>query len=477
MSFTLVGVVCQFVLAVAPGARAGLVRVPDDQATITAGIAAAAPGDTVLVAHGTFQENIDFLGKGIVVASHFILDGDTDHVGATIIDGSNPLHADTTSCVRFHGGEDSTSVLQGFTITGGKGTKWVDPGNPGYVWRGGGGIFIFQASPTIRDNYIVGNEARGQGDTDGAQGGGILCFAGVPRILNNTITENWAKYGCGVAVDYSGGTFKNNIISRNSGGNAYGGGAGFWTIFSGPGPIVIENNTIVHNESLTTAGGLYIWGSTVTLRNNVVWGNTQASGSPIRLNGGTAYVTYCDVEGGYVGTGNIDADPVFLSAMSYLLSPGSPCADAGDPDPTYDDPEDPGNPGYALPPALGLTRCDMGCFGGPGCAPLHSPLATGVREQRPPVSGEGCLMGFPNPFRRATTIRFELPLASRTDLRVYDAGGRLVRTLVHDRLREGHHAAAWDGRDEKGRPAAAGVYFVRLRSERVSQWVKVMLVK
>jgi len=69
----------------------------------------------------------------------------------------------------------------------------------------------------------------------------------------------------------------------------------------------------------------------------------------------------------------------------------------------------------------------------------------------------------PNPFRGATTIRYECPPASRVTLAVYDVTGEEVRRLVDaERAESGIHEAIWDGRDRAGRAAASGVYFARL---------------
>ncbi|MCB0316007.1 MAG: hypothetical protein KDH84_22600, partial [Calditrichaeota bacterium] len=70
--------------------RADIIHIPGDQPTIQAGISAASDGDTVLVAEGIYIENINYLGKAITVASHFLMDGDTSHISATVIDGSQP---------------------------------------------------------------------------------------------------------------------------------------------------------------------------------------------------------------------------------------------------------------------------------------------------------------------------------------------------------------------------------------------------
>ena len=72
--------------------------------------------------------------------------------------------------------------------------------------------------------------------------------------------------------------------------------------------------------------------------------------------------------------------------------------------------------------------------------------------------------GFPNPFREVTTLELSLPARARTELAVFDVHGRLVTKLVDDVLEPGPHVAQWDGRSPAGRPVAAGVYFVRLKS-------------
>lgn len=90
---------------------------------------------------------------------------------------------------------------------------------------------------------------------------------------------------------------------------------------------------------------------------------------------------------------------------------------------------------------------------------------TDVPPDPPPVvAGAGALAVAPNPARGACTLRFTLAAAGEGALELYDAHGRRVRALAAGPLARGPHALAWDGRDEGGRAAPAGIYFARLRA-------------
>ncbi len=83
----------------------------------------------------------------------------------------------------------------------------------------------------------------------------------------------------------------------------------------------------------------------------------------------------------------------------------------------------------------------------------------------------------PNPFNPATVVRFELPAPVEVELCVHALDGRRVRTLARGRREAGVHAASWDGRDESGRPAASGVYVVRLRAGQEQTSRRLVLLK
>jgi hypothetical protein len=83
----------------------------------------------------------------------------------------------------------------------------------------------------------------------------------------------------------------------------------------------------------------------------------------------------------------------------------------------------------------------------------------------------------PNPFVASTDVRFDLPRRQRVRVEVVDLLGRRVRTLVDEDRAAGEHALAWDGRDESSRAVAAGIYFVRLSGESLSQTRRVVRLR
>jgi 1,4-alpha-glucan branching enzyme len=83
----------------------------------------------------------------------------------------------------------------------------------------------------------------------------------------------------------------------------------------------------------------------------------------------------------------------------------------------------------------------------------------------------------PNPARGATSVTFGLPAAGHARLELYDVRGRRVRTLVDGARAAGEHVARWDGRDEAGAPAAAGVYFLRLEAGGATRRGRIALLR
>lgn len=264
------------------------IEVPADCQSIQAAINRAKNGDTVLVAPGIYKENIDFKGKNITVTSHFALNNDAKFIKETIIHGGSPLNPMEASCVRFVSREGPGAVLQGFTLTGGTGTVRLE--SNGTSWREGGGIMITGASPTIKHNMITRNNVDVQPapgkKPDSAGGGGISCVEGNPAILYNIIMQNRARYAAGIMLYRSGAVIRHNLVCQNSGGEDFGGG-GIVMESNGPGPKLLEYNTIVANTSRGSgfyggrAGALLVFKTSVTARGNIIWGNTQQYGKQV----------------------------------------------------------------------------------------------------------------------------------------------------------------------------------------------------
>lgn len=245
------------------------INVPGDHPTINAAIKAAKEGDTVLVSDGTYNENIKIYSKSIILASHFILDGNENHISNTIIDGSNPVYTDSASVITVRNCPGSGPLIKGFTITKGEGTR-TDP-----ISKAGGGILVLPSGATIENNIITQNALTNlAGDV---YGGGIS--AGKKSsdmhvvIRNNKITDNHILgidmvEGGGIMVGGEEGLIliENNDISDNSATctgyfKAMGGGIGVgteepWTI-----SFIIRNNRIANNAAYCEAsfgGGIYI---------------------------------------------------------------------------------------------------------------------------------------------------------------------------------------------------------------------------
>ena len=321
--------VCLILLMLGMGTGATL-KVPSEYGTIQAGINAAVNGDTVLVADSTYFENINFRGKAITVASYYLVDSDTTHIDSTIINGSQPSHADSGSVVRFVSGEDTTSILYGFTITGGTGTI-TDSEN-----RVGGGIVCNNSGARISHNKIVNNvitaqkcdgggigswpienvrhlviennliESNTLNAVNGANGGGIYLMQG--RIIHNKIKGNLSHAqsgfatGGGVSADceeiadrtlvkiLDNEITNNQAISDQYMYSGYGGGIDImWCNIELVGNIISHN--MVSGPELVLGGGARLWGPVEGLvKDNIIFFNSYINGE---CYGGGMDVAHC----------------------------------------------------------------------------------------------------------------------------------------------------------------------------------------
>jgi len=285
-------------------------RVPADHATIQAAIDAAADGATIRVAPGDYGEAIDFHGKAVVLTSE-------SGPRFTTIRAGGAGYA-----VTFERGEGWRSRLEGFTV------------------EGAGGILCRGTSPTIKANRILGRTGRGHGVQceNGASpvivgnriagfaaGHGVHCENGDPRIEYNVIEDNRG----GIACLETSATLTGNRITGNHG--TLGGG-----IHIAGGSVRLESNLLagnrarsgggLHAERATVAivhttiaanrakvgGGIALQGAEVTVSNSILWGNRAARDATLHVASGRVQVIHSDVEGGWAGDGNIDADPEFI---------------------------------------------------------------------------------------------------------------------------------------------------------------------
>jgi len=83
----------------------------------------------------------------------------------------------------------------------------------------------------------------------------------------------------------------------------------------------------------------------------------------------------------------------------------------------------------------------------------------------------------PNPFRGSTEIQFALPRAMDVTIQVHDLSGRLVRTVLQGEIGAGTHGVTWDGRNDAGLQAGAGVYFTTFRAGDLYKTEKVFLYR
>lgn len=331
-----------------------VLKVPQDYTTIQSAINASTDLDTVLVSEGTYFENVKYNGKNIVLASNYIFTKDFETIRKTIINGSKSTDPDSGSCVSFNKKENSNAVLQGFTLTGGFGTKYGFSFGP---YQEGGGVILGYSSAVIKDNIIINNNIAAAPGASNGGGGGIASMYGNPTICNNIIASNNAGYAGGIVLNWSSGKIMNNIIYHNTGGASFGtGGIMIWEPTT---DVTVVNNTIVGNISLKDAGGININSTISVVKNNIVWGNRQVSGPQVT---NASRGKFNNIED-YSDASNISANPLFLE-NSFLLPDNSPCVDAGDPADSCNDLADQINSSKALNPSKGSLKNDIGAFGG-----------------------------------------------------------------------------------------------------------------
>ena len=301
--------------------------VPGDYPSIQRAIDASRRGDTVLVSPGLYNENINFKRKDITLSS-------TNPSDPAVV-SNTVIHAvGKSSAVTFAAQERPSSMITGFTITGGYGTSNVVGGATIYY---GAGIYCFRSSPTIVGNIITGNAGPTEPNLSG-YGAGIGCIESEAVITRNLITANSGYAGGGILTTLGRAKVANNIIAGNSA--VIGGGV--MMLRGGQ----LANNTLVGNGA-QSAGNVYAASDSsgqCLVTGNIIANATNGGGLFLETQDRLTQTAFNDVWNNVGGDysevadrtgvdGNISQDPQFVDATigDYHLRDVSSCINAGDP--------------------------------------------------------------------------------------------------------------------------------------------------
>jgi predicted outer membrane repeat protein len=371
---------------VAPAvAGTATINVPSAQApTIQVAINLAADGDEIVVAPGTYFTKLDFIGKTLTLRS-------SGGPQVTFIDAIGQLDP----VIKLISGEGPETLIDGFTLRNGLANNSSPNDRGGGIYCNltsptirnciltqntagfGGGLFVLTGNPVIENCQFIDNQATNSGgamyfgsnsnctvtncsftqnaanlggalyasttsfviadcdfiDNEATQDGGaveLTVSAAIRRFERCLFRLNTSggEGGAAMVVTSTGASmWLNCVFDRNDAG-LNGGGFSIWDASQ----AVLHNCTF--NDNNTTGGGgggaIYKEGTAnLQVHNCIAWNNT-----PNQLNAGII-ATYCNIEGGYVGAGNIGAnpshDPLFIDAANgdLRLQSASPCIDAG----------------------------------------------------------------------------------------------------------------------------------------------------
>jgi len=357
----------------------------------------------------------------------------------------------------------------------------------------GGGLHVEAGTLTLRNVLIDGNFAGGvgggvyapdltaglvqhslvRGNSAASVGGAVLLSTADFAVLDNVVVDNTAG---GLMAGGPGMTVDHNLAHGNTGGD--------FPLGMGPHDLVADPLFVaaaagdfapaLHSPLVDSGSG----------SGGVDWDGGAADrglhggelGSPVgpalvaglvgAFDGTTATLTWTPVDGAAAYTVYRDSSAVF-SPQEANVCATVPAGTHG----CQDTP--PAGQWYYL---VAATDAD-GRMGGYSArwevsGGQNTPVADDDLPAVLAVTGVS-----PNPFNPRTLVQFAVPDAAVVRLRVYDLRGRMVATLVDGAMAAGHHVVAWDGRDGGDRPAAAGVYLLRLDDGRSTTTRKAVLAK
>ena len=299
----------------------------------------------------------------------------------------------------------------------------------------GGGISIWRVSGPTLSNLII------QENTSEKYGGGLMIFTAVASVTDVTVSGNNCytddSFGGGIIINNSEVALTNVSVTDNTA--SFGGGMSV-----GNSDVTLTHVTISGNTATTSGGGfLSTPFSNNTLTNSIIWNNSPESIYAFA----TTTISYSDIQGGWGGEGNIDADPLFCNPDSsdFTLAENSPCVGTGE------------------------SGVNMGAFG-VGCEALSTdkdviPLKYLLHQN------------YPNPFNPVTTLRYDLPEDALVNITIYDMMGRQISTLVSSLQSAGYKSIQWNGTNDAGQPVSAGLYMYTIQTGDFKQTKKMVLLK
>ncbi len=437
--------------------------------SIAQAVSAASAGDVIMVGHGIYTESISIgksltligSGQGItIIQSHMepwtaservvtIMDAPTVNISGVTIRHGKPI--ESGGGIRISGGGNLS--LSNVTIS------------ENQTSFDGGGLSSLGASLTLTDVRFIGNRST-------FIAGGISIGGGSAVLKNVSLLGNSATGASGSLYTSNNAPVLINVVI--SGNIAAGDGGGMYLFQSSP---VLINTTITGNSAGGSGGGIFATSSsTPTLINTIIWNNLAGEGSSVYTDNSTPHIMHSLVSGsggsgdgwndeiGEDGGGNIDEDPLFVSAPDpgdaptiagdLQLLTGSPAIDAGTSLPYQQGAQ---AEGITLDIA-GNSRSsgvavDIGAYEFQHSQTRIDPL---LPDQIPHTVT--MYQNYPNPFNPSTVIRFFLPENADVKLTVFDRLGRQVAVLVNGRRQSGVHEAVFNAGD-----LAGGVYLYRLR--------------
>lgn len=297
-----------------------------DGFTITGGVAnGGAPGEL----------GLDTIGAGVLcwgtdndIANCTFIDNSGEYGAALSIVSNSPEVINCTFDDNTGGGGaggifcfNGSPVFSGCTISNNSGgysggldiwsgapvfTACTFAGNDGVH---GGAVFAWSAQPAFAQCTFAGNFA--------ALGAAVFLYATETEMSRCMLDSNQGFYGGAVSNWYGMNAFSNCVVAGNSahlGGGMF--NVGIWP--------VLTHCTLTGNTAAAAGGALFSSDSAPMVDSCVLWGNAP---NQLSDSGGTTSVRYSDVQGGWPGSGNINADPEFVPG-GYTLAATSTCIDA-----------------------------------------------------------------------------------------------------------------------------------------------------